>query len=71
MGGRDPARHYRRRPGAAAAPLTLATLFPQVANAGLPSTVAGFGLLLGLLTSLAMVAGTPSRLGATPFPNAA
>ena len=55
----------------AAAPLTLATLFPQLANAGLPSTVAAFGLLLGLLTSLAMLAGTPSRTGATAFPTTA
>jgi hypothetical protein len=39
----------------AATPLALSAL-PQVANAGLPSSIAAFGLLLGTLTTVALVA---------------
>jgi hypothetical protein len=39
----------------AATPLALAAL-PQLANAGLPSSIAAFGLLLGALTALSLVA---------------
>jgi hypothetical protein len=39
----------------AATPLALAAL-PHLANAGLPSSIAAFGLLLGALTALSLVA---------------